>query len=461
LLGRLTPVQDQKNNKKKNIVARKRLRILEVSTSGTVGTADMGPVSTDICALANGFNQSGHQVTLADSTARAPRTLLDSRVKQLTVSEVKQTPGWLRRAPRLFQWTRRWWHATQFLKALRVQADLEKFDVVHVHDEFVAALLAARRDVHYVYTSHTSTWTLELDQGRKLSRGREWQARIERFAIRGSRATIGLGHYLSRHVPDAPVVTIPNGITLERWRPLDRARARKARGISEQEFLVLFVGRLHPVKGVDILLDAIGALAPKLPRLRAVIIGAPGGSFHSRGKPSRYAEGLRQQAHGLPVEFTGFVSNRSSVFQEYLAAADVAVFPSRLEPQGKVVLEALAMSVPVIASRTGGMAEIVTPDEGYLVEPEDPLALASTLNILYHGPERLAALRRNCRRRVQKKYTWNRIVERHLELFEKTLNGQRQSTAHPIEVAGRQATEGFAVAAGPVVNKRPMVVERL
>jgi D-inositol-3-phosphate glycosyltransferase len=96
----------------------------------------------------------------------------------------------------------------------------------------------------------------------------------------------------------------------------------------------------------------------------------------------------------------------------------VAVFPSRSEPLGYVALEALAMSVPVIAAATGGLAQVVSSDVGILVPPEDPQRLADAIRSLYEHPDRLQALRTHGRARVLNHYTSDQSIAQHIALFE-------------------------------------------
>jgi len=84
-----------------------------------------------------------------------------------------------------------------------------------------------------------------------------------------------------------------------------------------------------------------------------------------------------------------------------------------------VALEAMAMSLPVIASRTGGLAQTITDDVGVLVEPGDVSALADAIRGAYDDPEKLSAWRDNCRTRVEQKYNRRDSVARHLRLFTK------------------------------------------
>jgi glycosyltransferase involved in cell wall biosynthesis len=394
------------------------MRILEVSASGTVGTLDMGPVSTCVCTLANGFSRRGYEVTVIDAPTNDARTGLDTRVNVVTVPRFLRRPHFVR-MPAKAQFLYIWIRALLYVLSLRRRVRLRDFDAVHVHDVEIACLLGLFGGVSYYYTSHSTVWALEAEGGTKLSRGRRFEKHAERFAILRSRASIGLGDYLSRQLPGAPVTTIPNGIELARWPLVDKRAARRTLGLADDEFVVVFTGRIHWNKGVDLLVEAVRSLAAGVQRVRVFAIGPLGGDFHARTEASAYAADVMDRSKGLPVRFTGFIANHTPQFRAYLAAADVAVFPSRVEPFGNVALEALAMSVPVIAARTGGLAEIVSEDVGVLVPPNDVPALTAALHDAFARPEQLAMRRASCRKRVADKYTVEQWIERYAAAFER------------------------------------------
>jgi glycosyltransferase involved in cell wall biosynthesis len=395
----------------------RKLRILEIATSGTIGASDMGPISTTICALANGFDRLGHFVTVCDTMAAEPRHKLNPGVRVVTAPRAGRRPRLHAALPAKIQEIYVWINAIIYAWFLHRRVELSTFDAVHVHDHRLACLLALLAPNPYFYTSHDSVWALTRDQGGRLSVHERLNAFLETFAIRRSRATIALGDYLARQVPSERIETIPHGVDPLSWRPLDRNTARAALDISPAEFIAVFVGRIHPQKGVDVLIEAVHRVARQLPRLRVFVIGSPGGRYGDEERPSAYATDLMRRAQGAPIQFLGFLSNQSEQLRQYLSACDVAVVPSRHEPFGYVALEALAMSVPVIASRTGGLAQTVTDDVGLLVPPEDIPALAAAIRTAYENRARLLRLREKCRARVVERYSRNESVRRHLALF--------------------------------------------
>ena len=193
-------------------------------------------------------------------------------------------------------------------------------------------------------------------------------------------------------VDAARIRVVPSGIELDRCVPAPdaRARLRRAWGATDEAVVAIVVGALETRKGHATLLAAAAAAGRAL---RYVFCGA--GSQEGA---------LREvaRARGVPVEFLGF---RSDV-ADCLAAADVAVLPSRHEGLGVAALEAMAVSRPVVASRVGGLAEVVEDGvTGRLVPPDDPPALGAALATLAATPATRAAMGDAGRERVRARYS--------------------------------------------------------
>jgi glycosyltransferase involved in cell wall biosynthesis len=146
-----------------------------------------------------------------------------------------------------------------------------------------------------------------------------------------------------------------------------RAERRVAWGVSPGEVVVLVLGALEHRKGHDVLLAALAELGERVERVRVVFCGDGG---------ERDALAARAEAFGGRVLLAGFVEDVSPV----LAAADIVAVPSRHEGLGVAALEAMAAGKVVVASRVGGLADLIVDGEsGLLVPPEDPTALAAAL----------------------------------------------------------------------------------
>lgn len=225
------------------------------------------------------------------------------------------------------------------------------------------------------------------------------------------------GLVAARLLPPERVLTVPNGVALPD-AAVDRAALRARLGLDPAAPALACVGRLGPEKGVADLLAAAARLRPRLPDLQVLVIGDGGGD------PRHPAE-LRAMAGaaGLAgaVRFLGYRDDAADL----AAACDIQVVPSHAEPFGLVVLEALARGVPVVATRAGGVPEVVADGvHGVLVPPGDPEALAAALGGLLADPERRARLARAGRARVAAEFSLERMVSRTEEIYRRVLRAR-------------------------------------
>lgn len=397
------------------------MQIVEIAMSGTVGTCHMGPVSTNICELAKRFAERGHDVIVVDVRAEEPRPLLHPHIRLLELSAVPQSRVANQSQNQVIAQLKRWRNCYRFVSELTYHLDVSQADVIHFHAPVPAFLAQRLHGLDSVfYTAHTPTWSLVPSSRRSpITRFMTW---VQRDVIRKSRMTVGFGDYLADAVPGANVVTIPNGLDLEAWPLLERSEARRALGIGEHEFVLLFAGRISAVKGVDTLLDAVRRVAPSLNDASVFVIGPLSGSIDTRDEfVHPYARSMVELARGLPVQFLGFINNRELKFRQYLASADVFVLPSRSEPQGVVVLEALAMGTPVIGSATGGIPDMIASDVGVVFEPGNAAALADCIRRAHERPQELRAMQSAARASVQLRYSWDSVADRHLAGFKRCL----------------------------------------
>jgi glycosyltransferase involved in cell wall biosynthesis len=200
---------------------------------------------------------------------------------------------------------------------------------------------------------------------------------------------------------------VPSGIDPERVEaaPGMRIATRRAWGIDDGEVLVLVLGVLERRKGHAVLLEAARRLGSTVPPVRYVFCGEGG---------EREALAAAAEPLGDRVRFAGFQRDVAAC----LAAADIVALPSLHEGLGVAALEAMAAGQPVVASRVGGLAEVVIPDEtGLLVPREDPAALAAALSRLIGDPVARARLGAAGRARVLADYSAVRMAEATLACY--------------------------------------------
>jgi glycosyltransferase involved in cell wall biosynthesis len=197
-------------------------------------------------------------------------------------------------------------------------------------------------------------------------RAARWTDRIITLTERGTEEHLARG--IGR--PEQ-YVTVPSGVPTERLRASapSRVEARARLALDANAFVMVGLGRLVPIKGFDLLVRALPAVATAVPSTRLVLVGD--GSERAKLEALAVSLGVRDR-----VRMTGETPDVAG----HLVAADVVVVPSRNEGMGRVLVEAMALGVPVVATAVGGIPAVVVDGEcGRLVEPYDVEALASAL----------------------------------------------------------------------------------
>jgi D-inositol-3-phosphate glycosyltransferase len=213
------------------------------------------------------------------------------------------------------------------------------------------------------------------------------------------------------------IVIIPPGVDTSHFYPIPEDEAKEAIGIPLCERMLLFVGRIEPLKGIDILIQAIALLRQRnIYVCLAVIGGDPDSSPEAQSSEMARLKALREQA-GL-TDLVAFLGKRGQdTLPYYYSAAEAVVVPSHYESFGMVALEAMACGTPVVASQVGGLAFLVQDGvTGFTVPVDEPLALADRLALLIND----RALRQKLGEQahaVAQQYAWENIAARVLALY--------------------------------------------
>jgi glycosyltransferase involved in cell wall biosynthesis len=207
--------------------------------------------------------------------------------------------------------------------------------------------------------------------------------------VRGAAAIIAVSRYLAGELRASglalpPVYVADMGVDLQRFRPSDRAAARSRLGLPVEGALILAAGGLTERKNPLVLLQALSRTRRIRPDARLALVGdGPLGPA--------VAAGVRRLGLGEAVLCAGGVPHAG--MPDWMAACDLLALPSLVEPLGVVALEALASGRPVVATRVGGVAEVVPARLGALVDPRDPGAIARAALGLLARPRAPAACR--------------------------------------------------------------------
>ncbi len=203
--------------------------------------------------------------------------------------------------------------------------------------------------------------------------------------------------------------------------PGDRAQARRALGLPAEGPLMLFVGRIQPLKGVGVAVAALASLVRDHPDAHLVVVGGPSGP-HGQEETERIVSLVADL--GLERHVVFVPPRPHELLSTFYRAADVCLVPSRSESFGLVALEAAACGTPVVASDVGGLRSLVDHGRtGFLVEESDPEAYAAWVRQILAEPllaERLctgAVLR-------ARRYTWARAAHLLVEIYAELTTGR-------------------------------------
>lgn len=220
----------------------------------------------------------------------------------------------------------------------------------------------------------------------------------------------GASEIAAHGLPARQVITIPNGVDLERFKSLQWPTLAQS-----EPLRLLFVGRLARQKGLDVLLGALATLRDRIAfKLRVVGEG---------DERDRLCGQAHQAGLGGHVEFRG---HSADITQDY-AWCEILVMPSRFEGMPNVALEALSSGRPVLGSRVGGITELVAPGvNGWLVPGEDADALAGSIARMALQRDELRIMGREGRRIVEERYSLDASAAQYLRLYERLLTERRR-----------------------------------
>ena len=293
----------------------------------------------------------------------------------------------------------------------------EKADIIHVHSYGyfhvnVAAFIRKIKRIPMVITPHFHPeWSMWGGERRKRMR-RFYDRFIAGAVLESAEVIIGVSNHEIQQMKeylrfdDSKVRYIPNGIDFSRFETIPDGRIfREKYGIPEEAHLILYTGRLAVNKGLDVLLRAFSLVLKVHPDSWLALVG------DDHGMGDRLRSLSTELGISKRVIFAGHIHER--LFRESYGAADVFVLPSEYEAFGIVLLEALACEVPCVATRVGGVPEVVRDGvDGYLVDYGDSRKLARAINGLLSDPAERKRMGKAGRNRVRKEFTWKKVVEK-------------------------------------------------
>lgn len=280
------------------------------------------------------------------------------------------------------------------IQALLPELQRHTFDVIHIQTPFIAhrqgMWLARKLNVPVIETYHTYFEEYLYCYIPWLPRS--WMRAVARFFTRRQCNQIdrvvvpssAMAEVLRRYGVTTPQAIIPTGIGRNAFGVGDGARFRKKYGIAPDRPTLVYVGRVAHEKNIQFLLNVLLHLKQRLPEILLIIAGEG---------PARHSLQAFCHQHGLEenVLFVGYLS-RDGALQDCYCAGDLFVFASRTETQGLVLLEAMALGIPVLSTAVMGTIDVLQPDSGAVVVNEDVEQFATKTLALLNDFHRRVAL---------------------------------------------------------------------
>ncbi|MCX6778351.1 MAG: glycosyltransferase family 4 protein [Candidatus Micrarchaeota archaeon] len=296
----------------------------------------------------------------------------------------------------------------------------KKFDIISAHDWLSALAGVTTKEnlrIPLVFHMHSS------EKGRTMGKGSSTVATLETFAGNSANMTVTVSNFMKNELesigfPRERINVMYNGVDEDKYNIANYKREQLAEyraslGLSESDRVILFTGRLTPVKGIDTLIRAMPKISSEVRNAKLVILGT-----------GEMLEELKRQAsHANLKEKVIFVDRWVAERERILlyASSDLVCAPSRYEPFGIVPLEAMGLSKPVVVG-LGGLKETVVDNEsGLHCNPDDPDDIARKCVSIFKDDALAKRLGSGGRKRVEESYTWRKIAHETIKLYEKAL----------------------------------------
>lgn len=330
-------------------------------------------------------------------------------------------------------------HIPEFVGGIREFARAQRavYDLIHSHywlSGVAARSLRTAWNVPFVQMFHTLGHMKNRVAQNPTDREGSLRLRVETELLREADRIIAatpaeLAQLQWLYRADVSKVTvIPPGVDLDHFFPRSAVQAKQQLGLDPGHKLLLFVGRIEPLKGIETLFEAVARLrdrgACECGRLYVVIIGGdPSETPTQQNAEMERLKAVRQRL-GIAGLVTFIGAQDQDALPDYYAAADAVIMPSHYESFGMVALEAMACGTPVIASEVGGLAYLVRDGEtGFHVPDRDPEILSERICDILTDPQLRQALGEQAARHARA-YAWPLIADRILEVYQTVLEGR-------------------------------------
>jgi glycosyltransferase involved in cell wall biosynthesis len=368
-------------------------------------SAAKGGSVTHVYNLTKYLTQRGHQVTIVTTQDGFD----PEYAKSLAPAEVLSFPskfGSLRYSPQMKSY---------------LAEEIGRFDVIHLNNywsyqNMIVAEYAGTYGIPYVLSPHGSLPIMMKSYLRKAL----FDALFGNAILRNASRVIAVcqmeaDQALKKGVSSKRIKIIPNAIDHLNDIPMTKRAFRKKYGIAKEDKIILFLGRIHPVKGIDLLIRAFAGIADERNDVKLVIAGPDEGTL---GMAQKMVCELKIEEKVL---FPGPLYNEEKY--EALIDSDIFVLPSRYEIFSIAILEAWSCSIPVIITDTQGLADYVRGKAG-LVVPTEWQDLLNAMRKMLTDEQLRIEYGKTGRQLVEKYFVWNKVINLYENAY-KEVRGEK------------------------------------
>ncbi len=375
-------------------------------------TKDAGGMNVYIRALATELGREGHTVDIFTRRTDEFTPSIVELAPRVRVIAIQAGP------PEILHKNSLYPYMSSFASSVATFARKEgrTYDILHSHywlSGVVGAQLARLWDIPHVTMFHTLARLKQIahpdeqESQQRLDMEQTLLQSVDCVIAATTEERMQMMRYCG--VSGSRIQVIPCGVDLELFVPQNRQLMREQFGLNPQRPVLLFVGRLDPFKGPDVLLRAAALMEQDA---QLVIVGG-------EGKDDKDVQNLRKLASDLGIEqrVRFLEAQPQEILPHLYSAADATVVPSYHESFGLVAVESLACGTPVVATRAGGLMTIVQNDvNGYLV-PRCPGFFAERLDAILHNPDTRERLQAEARRSVSH-FSWQGVARDVIEVYD-------------------------------------------
>lgn len=313
-----------------------------------------------------------------------------------------------------------------FMPALINVLMKESFDIIHTHEDcqissLFALIAAQKKKVPCLVTNERYYYPPNILKFPLLFVDKTFAKYVRRKCDSiTTHAYSAKKFLLEQKVPEEKIKVIPIGIDSNFYKPLKSNYLHTRFDLTENDYILLSVARLHPYKGLNYLVDAMKLVVRRKRNVKLIILGR--GPLKSK---------LHEQIKSLKLENNVFLCEDfipNEKMPSVYSSCDIFILPSLIEPFGMVILEAMACSKPVIGTKIGGIQDTIVDREcGFLVAPKNSKELADKISLLCQKTEMRKEMGMKGRQRILNVYDWNIVVSKYLDTYKKLIECTRNS----------------------------------